>query len=145
MLTEERHSIILDAVNKRKSVGLSELCGLLSTSESTIRRDLSLLNEKGLLTKVRGGAIALSADENFASFEPNVEEKAELFTAEKEAIARYAASLIEDGDYVTGGNQRTGTGGRDFQPSKDQRSKGVDSEGYGGRGTGEPCEAAGEA
>ena len=53
MLTEERHSIILDAVNKRKSVGLSELCGLLSTSESTIRRDLSLLNEKGLLTKVR--------------------------------------------------------------------------------------------
>ena len=100
MLTEERHSIILDAVNKRKSVGLSELCGLLSTSESTIRRDLSLLNEKGLLTKVRGGAIALSADENFASFEPNVEEKAELFTAEKEAIARYAASLIEDGDFV---------------------------------------------
>ena len=33
-------------------------------------------------------------------FEPNVEEKAELFTAEKEAIARYAASLIEDGDFV---------------------------------------------
>ena len=99
MLTEERHSIILDTVNKNKNVELGELCELLNTSESTVRRDLSLLDKKGLLVKVRGGAIAV-ADESFNAAEPNVEEKAGLFAAEKEAIARYAASLIEDGDFV---------------------------------------------
>lgn len=99
MLTEERHSIILDTVNKNRNVELGELCGLLNASESTVRRDLSLLDSKGLLVKVRGGAIAVT-DESFTAVEPNVEEKAGLFAAEKEAIARYAASLIEDGDFV---------------------------------------------
>lgn len=90
--------MILDAVNKRKSVGVSELCQLLSASESTVRRDLSLLDERGLLAKVRGGAIAIS--DSFSSAEPDIEEKSSLFTAEKEAIARFAASLIDDGDMV---------------------------------------------
>lgn len=98
MLTEERHAIILDTVNKKKSAGLAELCELLNTSESTVRRDLSLLDEEGMLIKVRGGAISL--DDSFTAAEPNVEEKTDLFTEEKEAIARYAASLIEDGDFV---------------------------------------------
>lgn len=98
MLTEERHSIILDTVNKKKSVELDELCKLLNASESTIRRDLALLDEKGVLVKVRGGAIA--NDDNFSALEPNVEEKSGLYSEEKEAIARYAASLIEDGDFV---------------------------------------------
>lgn len=116
MLTEERHSIILDTVNKKKSAGLNELCELLNTSESTVRRDLSLLDEKGLLIKVRGGAISL--DDSFTAAEPNVEEKAELFTAEKEAIARYAASLIEDGDFVYIDAGTTTEKMIDFIPSK---------------------------
>lgn len=98
MLTEERYSKILDAVNRQKSIELSELCALLNTSESTVRRDLSTLDEKGSLIKVRGGAIAI--DESFAVSENNVEEKSKLYTAEKEAIARYAASLIDNGDFV---------------------------------------------
>lgn len=98
MLTEERHSIILNTVNKKKSVGLDDLCELLNASESTVRRDLAFLDEKGMLVKVRGGAIAL--DDSFTHLEPNVEEKSSLFAEEKEAIARYAASLIENGDFV---------------------------------------------
>lgn len=98
MLTEERHSIILDTVNKKKSAGLGELRELLNASESTVRRDLSLLDEKGMLVKVRGGAIAV--DDSFTAAEPDVAEKSGLFTAEKEAVARFAASLIDDGDFV---------------------------------------------
>jgi len=98
MLTEERHSIILDTLNKRKRAELGELCELLNTSESTVRRDLNLLDERGMLVKVRGGAIAI--DDEFFAAEPDVEEKAKLFAAEKEAIARYAALLIEDEDFV---------------------------------------------
>lgn len=98
MLTEERHSRIMEALNRQKSVGLSELCAMLDASESTVRRDLMSLDEAGLLTKVRGGAMALG--ENFLAVEHNVAEKESLFVEEKTAIARYAASLVEDGDFV---------------------------------------------
>ncbi len=98
MLTEERHSIILDMVNRQKSITVSELCMVLKTSESTIRRDLNMLAEKGLLNKVHGGAIALNDTLEFV--EHNVEEKVKLYIEEKAAIAKYAASLIEDGDFV---------------------------------------------
>lgn len=98
MLTEERHTIILNLVNSLGSVKLGELCETLDTSESTIRRDLNILAEKGLLTKVHGGAIALN--DNFSRYEQDVEKKSGLFITEKDAIAKYAASLIEDGDIV---------------------------------------------
>lgn len=98
MLTEERHSIILDIVNSQKSITVSELCEVLKTSESTIRRDLNMMAERGLLNKVHGGAIALNDTMEFV--EHNVEEKSKLYIEEKSAIARYAASLIEDGDFV---------------------------------------------
>lgn len=51
MLTEERYSIILERVKQNKSVKLLELCELLKASESTILRDLTLLDERGLLKK----------------------------------------------------------------------------------------------
>ncbi len=98
MLSKERHSIILNEVNAKKSVTIGELCELLDASESTIRRDLKALADEGLLDRVHGGAIALSASFSFVEYD--VEEKSKLFTEEKQAIARYAASLIDDGDFV---------------------------------------------
>lgn len=98
MLTEERHEILLQAVNRKGSVQLNELCQLLQSSESTVRRDLCLLAEKGLLTKVRGGAMALN--ENLISVERNMDEKSMLFVQEKDVIAKYAAALVMDGDFV---------------------------------------------
>ena len=98
MLSKERYSIILNEVNAKKSVTIGELCELLDASESTIRRDLKALADEGLLVRVHGGAIALSASFSFVEYD--VEEKSKLFTEEKQAIARYAASLIDDGDFV---------------------------------------------
>lgn len=98
MLTEERYSIILELINRHGSVKISELCTVLNSSESTVRRDLNIMSERGMLTKVHGGAIALN--ENFSRFEHDVEKKSNLFIEEKIAIARYAASLIDDGDFV---------------------------------------------
>lgn len=98
LLTEERHSIILDTLGRQRSANLAELCALLDASESTVRRDLAILADNGMLVKVRGGAMSLS--ENFTSFEHNVEEKANMFVEEKTAIAQYAASLINDGDFI---------------------------------------------
>ena len=99
MLTEERHSIILEQVKQNKSVTLTELCELLNASESTVRRDLTTLDEKGLIRKVHGGAISTD-DRSLNLVERDVEEKSKMFTEEKIAIARYAASLVDSGDFV---------------------------------------------
>lgn len=99
MLTEERYSIILEKIRQDKSVTLPELCSMLGASESTLRRDLNALDEKGLIKKVHGGAVAL--DDRFEHpVEHDVEQKSKLFTEEKIAIARYAASLVDDDDFV---------------------------------------------
>lgn len=98
MLSEERHSVILDLVNKNHSVHLAQLCEVLKTSESTIRRDLKQLDEMGLLIKVHGGA--MSKEDSFATYEYNMEEKAGMHVEVKEQIARFAASLVEDGDFI---------------------------------------------
>ena len=62
MLTEERFAEILRMLGEEKSVTVQELTERLATSESTIRRDLTALAEKGLLVKVHGGATALEMD-----------------------------------------------------------------------------------
>lgn len=95
MLTEERHAIILDTVNKNKSVGLNELCQLLYTSESTVRRDLTILDERGLLIKVRGGAIALA--ENYTVVEHNVEENQSCLSKKRKQlpVLPYLLSMTE--------------------------------------------------
>ena len=98
MLAEERMAIILEIINEQKAVKLSQLCEMLDASISTVRRDINSLADMGKIVKVHGGAMAL--DDNFSFIEHNVEEKLALFTEEKIAIAKYAASLIEYGDFV---------------------------------------------
>lgn len=55
MLTQERYQAILQILNEKNAVTVSELTHLLDTSESTIRRDLTALDEMGKLNKVFGG------------------------------------------------------------------------------------------
>lgn len=117
MLAEKRHSIILDTVNKQKSVKLTELCELLKTSESTVRRDLVTLSQMGKLVKVHGGAVALN--DNFFNVENNIEEKSKLFTNEKIAIAKYSASMIDNGDFVFIDAGTTTEKMIDYIPNKD--------------------------
>ena len=96
MLTEERHRLILELLEEERMVHSQKLMELLAVSESTIRRDLSQLEEQGLLVRVHGGAKRryTLADEQ------NVQEKSFKNSQEKQEIAKLAASLIEDGDVV---------------------------------------------
>ena len=98
MLTEKRYEVILNLLNEKNSVTVTEIKELLGISESTIRRDLAALDKAGKLIKVVGGAVA--ADGGFTTAEPSVAQKAEINKDEKTAIARYAASLIERDDFV---------------------------------------------
>lgn len=98
MLTEKRYSLILEMINKNGSARIQDLCKILNTSESTIRRDLNALNETGMLKKVHGGAVAVK--DNFSLTEHTVEEKKVLYIEEKTAIAKYAASLVNENDFI---------------------------------------------
>lgn len=60
MLKEERHQYILNRINQDYRIYITVLSGELGVSDDTLRRDLVELDERGLLTKVHGGAIAKS-------------------------------------------------------------------------------------
>lgn len=98
MLTEERYAEILKILQEKKAVTVTELTELLDTSESTIRRDLGALHELGKLKKVHGGATLL--ERSFAAYEEDVSTKSRLYVEQKERIARYAAAVIHEDDFV---------------------------------------------
>ena len=60
MLTEERFSRIQAIVDSEGSVTVTDLVQRLNISESTVRRDLAAMAEKGMLNKVYGRAISAS-------------------------------------------------------------------------------------
>ncbi len=98
MLSEERYKKILTLLEEKKSITVTEITDLLGISESTARRDITALSKAGRLTKVFGGAV--TNDGTFVTQEPTVSQKIHVQTAEKRQIARYAASLITDTDFI---------------------------------------------
>lgn len=98
MLTEQRHCMILDYLQKHHSATVTVLSQLLDASDSTVRRDLTLLSEQKKLKKVHGGATILAEDVH--TKEDTVSQKSLRYISEKERIAAYAASLIQDKDFV---------------------------------------------
>jgi DeoR/GlpR family transcriptional regulator of sugar metabolism len=94
MLARQRQALILERVRETGAVRVAELARDLGVSDMTVRRDLEILHEHGLLEKVHGGATALSG---LASFEPGFVAKSSLQQAEKAAIAAAAADRVEPG------------------------------------------------
>src|SRR5699024_12859341 len=57
MFTEERRNLILSQLQKEKRLAVKELAQSLSVSEATLRTDLNIMEEEGLLTRTHGGAV----------------------------------------------------------------------------------------
>ena len=98
MLAEERFSLIMEQLNRKRTVTVQELCEALNTSESTIRRDLTELDRLGKLNKVHGGATL--PDSRFLADEPTMEAKESQAVEQKRSIAQAAAKLINADDFV---------------------------------------------
>mgnify|MGYP000114913618 CR=1 FL=1 len=92
MLTEKRQKEILRFLDEKGSVTVQELTERLDASESTIRRDLAVLHQKGALVKVFGGAVQAESRINIR--EEKVALRKELNKEEKIRIAAYAATQI---------------------------------------------------
>jgi DeoR family transcriptional regulator of aga operon len=96
MTITERHQAILNELNKEGIVNVLELCKNLDVSSVTIRKDLKLLEDKGLLFRTHGGA---TLNNPYITDKP-VNEKEKLQSEEKERIGTYAAQLINANDSI---------------------------------------------
>lgn len=98
MLQDERHEMILEQLKIKHAVKVNSLAKELGISESTIRRDINELDQMGKLKRVFGGAVSISGDMTFGK--TDVAQRTRINTEEKDKIARYAAALINDNDFV---------------------------------------------
>lgn len=96
MFAEERQKKISELLKEQSSLKVSSLTEIFNVSESTIRRDLQEMDEKGLLTRTHGGAVSNQG----TSFEPSFKDKKIEGHHEKVTIAKIASSMIEDGDTI---------------------------------------------
>jgi len=96
MLSEERHQIILDILESQGSVQVTDLVSQFDVSEMTIRRDLAVLERKGLLRRVHGGAVS----DLGRSYEPPFLSRRTTYQEEKARIGKRAAELVRSGDSI---------------------------------------------
>lgn len=95
----ERRMRIVETLNGRGSITISEITELLGASLATVRRDLTWLDQRGMLTRTRGGAIAKAQMQQFlGTHEPTQHLRQQEQIAEKQAIGCLAASMINDGE-----------------------------------------------
>jgi len=97
MLSEERHQIILNILENQGSLLVTDLVSQFDVSEMTIRRDLDVLERKGLLRRVHGGAVS----DRGRSYEPPFLSRSTTHQEEKARIGKIAAELVRSGDSIT--------------------------------------------
>ncbi len=96
MFEEERKIQILNILDRERSATITHLSEYFRVSPSTIRRDLTAMEEAGLIRRTHGGAILverLKEDLNFA------QKKTKDYDL-KNAIGKKAAALVKDGDVI---------------------------------------------
>lgn len=98
--TQQRRHTILQQVNELGEVSVEQLAEQFATSEVTIRKDLTTLEQSGLLLRRYGGAMALPQE-----IVANSDEK--LDPIRKMQIAKAAADLIKDHNRIIIDSGRT--------------------------------------
>ncbi|HLR03373.1 MAG TPA: DeoR/GlpR family DNA-binding transcription regulator [Virgibacillus sp.] len=96
MLESERHQTIIDRLKENQTVKLKDLVEITDSSESTIRRDLTQLEQQKYLKRVHGGASRLQGKLQ----EPSMTEKSFKNLQHKQRIASFAGGLVEEGDSI---------------------------------------------
>jgi DeoR/GlpR family transcriptional regulator of sugar metabolism len=95
-LAAERQAAVRRIVGERGVVRVDELCAGLGVSAATVRRDLAVLERRGWVRRVHGGAVSLDS----RLTEPVFEDKTAIAAAEKQRIAEAALTRIKPNDSV---------------------------------------------
>lgn len=95
-LSAVRQKRMLDVVRERGAVSVRDLCDLLSVSDATIRRDIAVLDGRGLVSRTHGGVVANS----IVSFDMPDSDRARINAEEKSRIGLAAIETLEGGETV---------------------------------------------
>jgi DeoR family fructose operon transcriptional repressor len=97
MPAESRRLQIMDIINRTGNgvVSVTELAQVLEVSEMTVRRDLDWLEQRTLLTRVHGGAVAIQFD-----LEKPFGDRVQEYNPQKKSIGWAAAQLVQNGDRI---------------------------------------------
>jgi DeoR family transcriptional regulator, ulaG and ulaABCDEF operon transcriptional repressor len=103
MHATERDRVILSLLDEQGFISLRDLTNWVTTSPSTLRRDLERLQRSGKLTRVRGGVESTNGNDRLSRqrlrgvpFHENIN----INRSAKEAIGKAAAELCRPGDAV---------------------------------------------
>jgi DeoR family transcriptional regulator of aga operon len=97
MLNEERRREILQLLSRDGRVLVKELSARFRTSQITVRKDLEILQGRGLVHRTHGGALIPPSG---ALNDLSVQEKEKLHRIEKIRIAQAAVRTVEEGQSV---------------------------------------------
>ncbi|WP_285727998.1 DeoR/GlpR family DNA-binding transcription regulator [Psychromicrobium xiongbiense] len=96
MNSEERARRVTDLLRHHERVEVEQLVADFDASPATIRRDLDVLEKRGVLRRVHGGAVSLL----LGGAVPGYEQRALESSQAKALMARAAAALIHDKEFV---------------------------------------------
>lgn len=96
MNAHQRRDLITRFVRDRGRVHLTELMTEFGLTDTSIRRDLSILENRGVLRRVHGGAVSTSEGLQIIT----LEERIKHHQAEKQQIGAAAAGLIQPNDVI---------------------------------------------
>lgn len=100
----ERRKKIIEKLDSDGSLLVSDIAATLGVTEVTVRNDLSLLEQRGLLTRFHGGAARLVSRPGVAEPQPggelSIAERYQLAADPKKRIAMAAVTRVREGDTV---------------------------------------------
>ncbi|MFT4294325.1 MAG: DeoR/GlpR family DNA-binding transcription regulator [Micropruina sp.] len=94
MYAEERQRTIVNLALRHDRVAVTELAQRFAVTTETIRRDLDVLDRRGILRRVHGGAVPA---ENVRLVETAIAEREPAFSAQKSRIAQAALRFLPTG------------------------------------------------
>ncbi|RFS21741.1 DeoR/GlpR transcriptional regulator [Chitinophaga silvatica] len=93
---QERKKKILRILDKKESMDVQEIADEMEISAVTIRRDLQMLADEGLLIRTHGGAMKAEPRHPFTAYE----DKETVSASRKKYIGQMAAALVKPGDTI---------------------------------------------
>jgi len=102
---EERRRRILEYIEKNGKAEIKILSDILGETDITVRRDLIELEKSNQIIRTHGGAI-LNEQKKSVWKTSSILDRLERNRDKKESIARFASSLINDGEsiFIDGGS-----------------------------------------
>ncbi|MCR5050985.1 MAG: DeoR/GlpR family DNA-binding transcription regulator [Paludibacteraceae bacterium] len=95
---KERRALIMRLLEQNEEVQVTDLSRDTGISEVTIRKDLTILQNRNLLIRTRGGAMRRPIENQ--NEDTTIAKKRMFNFREKERIGEEATKLIKDGDFI---------------------------------------------